>query len=912
MKNLSAIIKIITYVCVLIFTLTTKVSAQLNGVYTIDKTLAASTSNYQNFTSAIGDLNTGTRTDGGPVNGPGISANVTFNVPAGEEFHDYKLVLKATGTAADTIAFVKNGSGKNPIIKPPFGTGTQEDGNGGSPSDVMLTLDGASYVTWNGINIADTGSFNAVAGNTDVYRYETGIYIENSSGTQGCQHDRIENCNITMDSLLGSTGGAFGFNFGIYSYSTATALSGTNSYNEFKNDTIPNNNYILYFKGSGTIHDRDNIIKDNYIPKYGMGVTETWGNGTYAITLFGNEDSAVIANNYIGGNRLNTATSEYGIAVWGYGSGGTNTGCTSLTLMGNTVLNTNWTNAEYDGGGIGIFNTVDGTININNNNIGYVTPWFDATVAYGIEMDCAAGCSVLNVTGNYIHDIIHPGETGCAPCSQPNDAMAIFDWYTSGTKTYSRNHFENIEITSPKNINGSVYGIFEEGSPIAKMDSNRFDNFSNTATEITGYYGGNIYFSNSVPATLTRDTIDHFTYTGTGDAAQGTGYPYAFYTNATYNYCVVHDISAPVGASGAYGFSGGGTINNCKIYNISASGTNNAYGVTSSSGVTLNNDTIYGITSVSGTAAGVYTTSGTVNMYGNMIYDFSSTNASGLAFGVLIPSTASNSNIINNMINGTLPSTGTTYRPLMISGSTVNIWFNSININNGSPSSINSCIYLTGIISGFDIRDNIFSYSAASGSGQPFYSLSSGGSPPAAFDYNIFYNAASTNEATFNGTTYTNSTVIGGGGYNSNSQVTLPNFIDSDNLHITAQCPRGIQIVSVTTDIDGQTRVNPPCIGADEIPPSANSFSVDTPVCSGSTITLTATSSTSYLWNTGDTTSSIQITPTQDTTYSVQVKSGVCSAIDSFVVTITTSFSVDITPVSPIVCRRTKCYPFRK
>ena len=53
--------------------LSTQAFGQLSGGYTIDATKSATKTNYQNFTSAVGDMLSGTRTDGGTANGSGIS-----------------------------------------------------------------------------------------------------------------------------------------------------------------------------------------------------------------------------------------------------------------------------------------------------------------------------------------------------------------------------------------------------------------------------------------------------------------------------------------------------------------------------------------------------------------------------------------------------------------------------------------------------------------------------------------------------------------------------------------------------------------------------------------------------------------------------------------------------------------------
>jgi len=54
--------------------------AQLSGSYSINPRQNASNSNYQNWESAIGDLVSGSRTDGGNAQGSGVSGAVVFTV----------------------------------------------------------------------------------------------------------------------------------------------------------------------------------------------------------------------------------------------------------------------------------------------------------------------------------------------------------------------------------------------------------------------------------------------------------------------------------------------------------------------------------------------------------------------------------------------------------------------------------------------------------------------------------------------------------------------------------------------------------------------------------------------------------------------------------------------------------------
>ncbi len=66
-------------------------------------------------------------------------------------------------------------------------------------------------------------------------------------------------------------------------------------------------------------------------------------------------------------------------------------------------------------------------------------------------------------------------------------------------------------------------------------------------------------------------------------------------------------------------------------------------------------------------------------------------------------------------------------------------------------------------------------------------------------------------------------------------------------------------------------------------------------ICSGSTDILTAGGGSSFLWNTGDTTSSITVTPPGITSYTVRVSNGICSADTSITVYIRPIISGTIT-----------------
>src|SRR5687768_7330826 len=83
------------------------VYGQLSGAYTINASAAASGSNYTSFTAAVFDLASasGVRPDGGPRNGPGVSAAVVINVSNGTYF-EHVVLNPVSGTSiSNTVTF---------------------------------------------------------------------------------------------------------------------------------------------------------------------------------------------------------------------------------------------------------------------------------------------------------------------------------------------------------------------------------------------------------------------------------------------------------------------------------------------------------------------------------------------------------------------------------------------------------------------------------------------------------------------------------------------------------------------------------------------------------------------------------------------------------------------------------------
>ena|GEM_PF-5773280 len=113
---------------------------QLSGTYTIDPGKAASGANYKDFHSAICDLDSGKRFDGGSTNGKGISGSVVFKVADGV-YNEYNIITSIPGSSLSNTVSFESGSGDSSkvILKWDF-TKVSSTVNG------VLTISGASNI----------------------------------------------------------------------------------------------------------------------------------------------------------------------------------------------------------------------------------------------------------------------------------------------------------------------------------------------------------------------------------------------------------------------------------------------------------------------------------------------------------------------------------------------------------------------------------------------------------------------------------------------------------------------------------------------------------------------------------------------------------------------------------------------
>jgi trimeric autotransporter adhesin len=247
-----------------VLTITGSSFAQLTGIKNIPGT--GGPNDYSSVASAIAALNTQGVGNGG----------VTFNVAA-----NYKEVFNTphagyittnTSSAAHPVTFQKSGTGANPVITAPTGTGNM---------DAIFAMAGCDFVTFDGFTLQDLNNYDE---NTWM---EWGFAILKSSGSNGSQNITIKNCIVNLTNYYEASKGIYVNN---HTTTTITQLAvsspaGANSNLKFSRNTI--NCYSgIFLTGFAdpaspySLYDQNNEIgKDggDTITNVGGGTTEAYG-----------------------------------------------------------------------------------------------------------------------------------------------------------------------------------------------------------------------------------------------------------------------------------------------------------------------------------------------------------------------------------------------------------------------------------------------------------------------------------------------------------------------------------------------------------------------------------------------------------------------------------------------------------
>lgn len=250
----------------------TTLNAQLNGVYTINPSLPASTTNYKTFTAAIFDLTSlsGTRPDSGTRVGPGISGPVTFQVASGTYTEQVSLDSVIGASATNRITFTSAAGFASAVVLQFTSTS--------SAANYTFRLFGADYVTLQRMTLMGNASSFPIV-----------VSVANN-GTNHALHNIIQYCRIksswsvnTPSAAITSTGNNTGLKIVGDTFSNATCginFSGNNSLGNYTDSVVIDSNYMANgtltglggsdcFYGIVIQYAKNLKFRNNYITKNG-------------------------------------------------------------------------------------------------------------------------------------------------------------------------------------------------------------------------------------------------------------------------------------------------------------------------------------------------------------------------------------------------------------------------------------------------------------------------------------------------------------------------------------------------------------------------------------------------------------------------------------------------------------------
>lgn len=545
------------------------------------------------------------------LNSQGVgTGGVVFNIAAGfvDSLPGRKIVMTATGTAANPIVFQKSGAGANPVIKAYSGG----SGSLSSQGDGFWVLAGSDYVTIDGVDLQESAS-----NTTSLSSMEFGYALFKASAIDGAQYNVIRNCTITMNNIQAQSWVAPGY-YGsngilmlnsLYTASgsvTVTAATGSNSYNSFQSNTIRNAfaGIVLYgyndivspysFGDTGNDVGGNTAVSGNSITNFGAVATTSTTTGIYLYSQagFNCRNNTVVNNTGTGVNHTGTLSgihcagtlpSSGGVISTNsitLSSGGTTGTCTGIQYSASsnsartvTICN-NVIRASYptstSGGTYGIYSLTagTGTFTVCNNTLRLSTNATSGSM-YGI-FNTAPVATNFEITGNTIDSLVVTNGTSGA-------VRGIY--VTAGAATCST-------VVSSNSISGLSYsgataggefaGISFAGSFTGLSLSISNNTISAPAIKSTGTIYG-IYASYPAPANGSKTIQNNSILSLVRTTTSGTASMYGYYDNSTSPSTTSHTISGNI-ISGLNNGVSTGTLTG--IYSQDFNGSNPVLNVT--------------------------------------------------------------------------------------------------------------------------------------------------------------------------------------------------------------------------------------------------------------------------------------------------------------------------------------------
>ena len=413
----------------------------LNGVYTIDNTLPTSPTipapgNFNSFNDAITYLNL-----------HGVSGPVTFNVTSGQTFTETPKIINPFigNTSANPVIFQKNGLGNNPLFIGISGTST---------TDACLTINGADFITFDGIDVAD-----ATTNTTTNEIMEYGYRVKNASATDGSQNIRIQNAKITLRNTVTNTIGLLHTTSTVGGGFTPTAATGQNDSCKYYNLTIENCGLGGIFLTSGSTTFTGN---GNEVGSIGTGTT-------------------TIGTNYTG---LPTGNIGGGLSVSSYGIQALNQ--RDLKIFKTTIRNISSIGINR---GIWIQGALGNTEVYGNTIYGVRNPSTTSTSAVrGLDLNLttsAASSNTIFAYNNFISDIIS-NYTPATP-SGIRVVQGIVCGAGSSTGTYNID-YNSISVNGSMSNASSVCLEFLGTTATQNVRNNILANFTGAQSGLAKHY----------------------------------------------------------------------------------------------------------------------------------------------------------------------------------------------------------------------------------------------------------------------------------------------------------------------------------------------------------------------------------------------------------------------------------------
>lgn len=431
--------------------------AQLSGIKTINPT-GSGANNYATFTAAVTALNAS-----------GVAASgVTFNVQAGAVFDEVVPSITASGTASGLIVFQKMAGAVNPKIQ---GTGT-------GAADAALTLEGADYVQFNGIDVEDKA-----ANTTAVQQLEYGILLQN-----GATYNDFRNATVTLNRAnTNRTNGV-------------ALLNGGNDQNQFTSLTVQNCSYGYELEGTTTLYDDGNVIRGLSVGQPGLpsrvlsiGVPPAGTPGGIAFSTYGiylkSQTNARVINTEISG--VTGTSSVYGIY---------STGTTNRVEVADCLVH-GMSGSGTAGIVMGIY-VASGNIHTFRRNRTYDIEAL-GTSGFAAGFDITGGTTNF-LSNNMVYDVR-------APASNAGTSVRAFSFRGGNNYAYHNTVVLSYAATNPANKSGALY---MSGGPTVDLRNNIFVNLVSGLPSGGGGIAAAFFKNNTITTSVSTGSNNNIYYAG--------------------------------------------------------------------------------------------------------------------------------------------------------------------------------------------------------------------------------------------------------------------------------------------------------------------------------------------------------------------------------------------------------------